>query len=158
MSSTFSPFAHGYTRRFSRALEIILHMALAAHIGAHLLVRRQLVDVVIVDPLSGFECAHAFDEPGRVTRSSMLAASWQSIQATGWVTNWRASANGIRCEGRGGRRHDDRFLWLRRERQAGQAIGDQVDPEDLNRQQWMGNPQRGARNIVQISPEFVVTA
>jgi hypothetical protein len=32
--------------------------------------------------------------PGRVTRSCMVAGSWQSMQDTGWVTCLRASAYG----------------------------------------------------------------
>jgi hypothetical protein len=34
-------------------------------------------------------------KPGRVTRSCIVVGSWQSMHATGCVTSFRASANGI---------------------------------------------------------------
>ncbi len=34
-------------------------------------------------------------KPGRVTRSCMVSGSWQSMQAIGCLTSFRASANGI---------------------------------------------------------------
>ena len=47
-----------------RSLEVILDVTLAADIGAHLLARRLLVDVVVLHALRGFERADAFDKPG----------------------------------------------------------------------------------------------
>ena len=47
-----------------RALEVILDVALAADVGAHLLARRLRVDVVILHALRGLERADAFDKPG----------------------------------------------------------------------------------------------
>ena len=45
-----------------RALEVVLDVALAADVGAHLLARRLLVDVVVLHALRRLERADAFDE------------------------------------------------------------------------------------------------
>src|SRR5687768_11500932 len=47
---------------FLRPLEIILNVALPAHIGAHFLARRHRVDVVILHPLGRLERPYTFEK------------------------------------------------------------------------------------------------
>ena len=47
-----------------RSFEVIFDVALAADVGAHLLARRLLVDIVVLHALRGLERADAFDETG----------------------------------------------------------------------------------------------
>jgi hypothetical protein len=54
--------------------------------------------------------------------------------------------------------HDAALGRFGRQRQAGQAVGDQVDPQDVDRQQRIGSSSSGARKMVQISPELPVIA
>ena len=56
------PFSPWIDKPLLRSLEIIFDVALAADVGAHLLPRRLLVDIVVLDALRGLERADAFDE------------------------------------------------------------------------------------------------
>ena len=77
------------------ALEVVLDVALAADVGAHLLARRHRVDVVVRSlPSTAFTFRMPSRKPGRVTRSCIVCGSWQSMHATGCSTSLRASPIG----------------------------------------------------------------
>ena len=86
------PFVPRVGQPLLRPLEVVLDVALPAHIRAHFLARRVSIDVVVREcpaPLSPSECLRG--NPGRVTRSCIDVGSWQSMHATGCDTSFRAS-------------------------------------------------------------------
>ena len=52
--------------------------------------------------------------------------------------------------------HDIFFSRFGSKRKTWQAVGDEIDPQDVYRQERNGNPRKGARNMVHISPELLV--
>ena len=60
--------------------------------------------------------------------------------------------------GRGGRCITPRLGGLGRQRQPGEPMGNQVDPEEVNRLQRDGMRNNGASKMVQISPELPTIA
>ena len=78
-----------------RTTEVILVVTLSANVGAHLLPRGLFIHVVVLNTLRSLQARIPSMNAGRVTRNCIVCESWQSIHATGCVTNLRASKYGV---------------------------------------------------------------